>query len=200
MPNAEKVSAVRDIAESFRSSTAAVLTEYRGLTTAELTQLRTELGAEVSYAVVKNTLTRLAAEQAGLAGLDDLLVGPTAVAFVRSDPVLAAKGLRNFARTHPLLVIKGAVVDGRPLSADEVRRLADLESREALLAKLAGALTASLSQAAALFAAPLSRTARLLAALRDQLGADEAPPAAAEVVAPNPTDEAPPAAADEPTQ
>jgi large subunit ribosomal protein L10 len=179
---------VAEIAEEFRGSTAAVLTEYRGLTVSQLTELRRTLGEGARYTVVKNTLTKIAAERAGLSGLGDLLVGPTAVAFVSGDPVAAAKGLRDFARTNPALVVKGGVVEGRAMSADEISRLADLESREVLLAKLAGALNGSLARAAGLFAAPLSQVARLAEALRAQRategGAEPAAsePAAAEAV------------------
>ena len=136
-------------------SNATVLTEYRGLTVAQLKTLRRSLGANANYAVVKNTLTKIAAKEAGVEGLDDLLAGPSAIAFIKGDPVEAAKGLRDFAKAHPLLVIKGGYMDGKTLSAAEIAKLADLESREVLLAKLAGAMKASLSQAAALFQAPL---------------------------------------------
>ncbi len=163
----DKSAAVAGIADSFRTSAAALLTEYRGLSVSEIAALRSALGAGTKYAVVKNTLTKIAAAQAGVTGLDALLAGPTAIAFVDGDPVEAAKGLRDFARTHPLLIIKGGVLDGRPLSAAEITTLADLESREVLLANLARAMTASLSQAAALFAAPLAQVARLAAALHD---------------------------------
>jgi large subunit ribosomal protein L10 len=175
-PRPDKVAAVAEMSEAFRDSTAALLTEYRGLTMAQLTELRRALGKDTTYAVVKNTLTKRAAFQAGLSLDEALFTGPTAIAFVGGDPVAAAKGIRDFSRTHPLLVVKGAVLDGRFLSADEVRRLADLESREALLARLAGAMVASMSQAAALFAAPLSQVARLAAALQEQRA--EAQPAA----------------------
>jgi large subunit ribosomal protein L10 len=168
MARPDKAAAVAELAEEFRSSSAVVLTEYRGLTVRQLTDLRRTLGEHASYAVVKNTLTKIAAKEAGVDGLDGGLGGPSAIAFVKGDPVEAAKGLRDFARTHPALVIKGGVLEGKPLSADDLRRLADLESREVLLAKLAGAMTASLSQAVALFAAPLSQTARLVEALRQQ--------------------------------
>ncbi|KLL12634.1 MULTISPECIES: 50S ribosomal protein L10 [Protofrankia] len=166
MAKPEKVAAVTEIADSFRGASAAVLTEYRGLTVSQLTELRRSLGEGTQYAVVKNTLTKIAAGQVGINGLDDLLVGPTAVAFVTGDPVEAAKGLRDFARANPALVVKGGVVEGRPVSADDIRKLADLESREVLLAKLAGALNGSLAKAVGLFAAPLSQTARLAEALR----------------------------------
>jgi large subunit ribosomal protein L10 len=179
MANQEKVAAVAEITDQFRGSAAALLTEYRGLTMAQLTTLRRSLGSGTKYAVVKNTLTKLAAEQAGYAFPDELLTGPTAIAFVAGDPVEAAKGLRDFARTNPLLVIKGGVVEGKSLSADEVRRLADLESREVLLAKLAGAMQGSLAKAAGLFQAPLSQVARLAAALQEkkESGAPDSAPA-----------------------
>lgn len=174
MANPEKIAAVAEIAEEFRGSTAAVLTEYRGLTVSQLTELRRALGESTRYAVVKNTLTKIAASQAGLDGLDDLLIGPTAVAFVSGDPVEAAKGLRDFSRANPALVLKGGVVEGKAMSAEDIRKLADLESREVLLAKLAGAMNGSLTKAAGLFAAPLSQVARLSEALRAQR-ADESP-------------------------
>jgi large subunit ribosomal protein L10 len=175
----DKSTAVADLAEHFRGSTATVLTEYRGLTVAQLKALRRSLGDQATYAVAKNTLAKRAAADAGIAGLDELFTGPTALAFVTGDVVEAAKGLRDFAKTHPMLVIKGGVFEGRAMSAQEVTKLADLESRDVLLAKLAGAMKANLSKAAALFQAPLSKTARLAAALEDKrggTGADEASP------------------------
>jgi large subunit ribosomal protein L10 len=173
MPNTEKVSAVAEITEQFTSSSAAVITEYRGLTVKQITDLRRALGRDTTYAVVKNTLTKRAAADAGVALDDSLLQGPTAIAFVKGDPVDAAKGLRDFARTNPLLVIKGGVLDGKALSADEVRKIADLESREVLLAKLAGALKALPTRAAGLFQAPLSQMARLAKALEEKKPGDE---------------------------
>lgn len=167
-----KRAAVAEIADNFRGSSAAVLTEYRGLTVAQITELRRTLGVQTTYSVVKNTLTKIAAEQAGVAGLDALLVGPTAVAFVVGDPVEAAKALRAFGRDHPLLVVKGGVLDGRAISPTEIGRLADLESREVLLAKLAGALNATTAKAAALFQAPLAQAARVVEALRAKAEAD----------------------------
>jgi large subunit ribosomal protein L10 len=190
MAKPEKVAAVAELAESFRGYTAAVLTEYRGLTVSQLTELRRSLGEGAQYAVVKNTLTKIAAKQAGIDGLDALLAGPTAVAFVTGDPVVAAKGLRDFARTNPALIVKGGYVEGRAMSADEMRRLADLESREVLLSKLAGAMNGTLVQAVSLFAAPLSQAARLVEALRAKREA-EAPAAEA------PTPDAPVEAAPE---
>jgi len=200
MARPDKAAAVAELTEEFRSSNAAVLTEYRGLTVAELKELRRSLGANTSYAVVKNTLTRIAAREAGVGAFDGLLQGPSAIAFVKGDPVLAAKGLRDFARAHPPLVIKGGVLDGKPLSPDEIRQLADLESREVLLAKMAGAMQASLQNAVSLFAAPLAQAARVFEALRQKAEEDpsfasggvatEAPAAAA---APEPPDDQAPA-------
>jgi len=172
MARPDKAAAVAELTEVFRSSNAAVLTEYRGLTVAELKELRRSLGAQTYYAVVKNTLTRIAARDAGVTAFDGLLVGPSAIAFVKGDPVEAAKGLRDFAKVHPLLVIKGGVLDGLPLTPDEIKKLADLESREVLLAKLAGALQASLTNAVSLFAAPLAQAARVFDALRAKAEAD----------------------------
>jgi large subunit ribosomal protein L10 len=188
-----KASAVAELAEAFRGSSGAVLTEYRGLTVKQLKELRRSLGDHASYAVVKNTLTRIAAKDAGVDGLDDMLAGPSAIAFITGDAVEAAKGLRDFAKTNPLLVIKGGVLDGRPVSPAEIKRLADLESREVLLAKLAGAMNASLSQAAALFNAPLAQTARVLGALRAKAEQDPSVLAAGE-----PAEAAPEAAVAEP--
>ncbi len=190
MANPEKLAAVAEIVESFRGSSAALLTEYRGLTVSQLTELRRSLGEGAQYAVVKNTLTKIAAQQAGVDGLESLLSGPTAVAFVSGDPVEAAKGLRDFAKNNPALIVKGGYVEGKAMSADEIRRLADLESREVLLAKLAGAMNGSLSQAVSLFAAPLAQAARLAEALRAKREAEEgasapeaAPEAASEAAA-----------------
>jgi large subunit ribosomal protein L10 len=185
MAKPTKVSAVAEIAEYFRGSNAAVLTEYRGLSVAQMKELRRSLGAGVTYAVVKNTLTKIAARDAGVEGLDSLLEGPSAIAFVSGDAVDAAKGIRDFAKNNPALVIKGGIMDGAVLTAAEINKIANLESREVLLAKLAGAMKAKQSQAAALFAAPLSKTARTLAALQAKL---ESEPGA---VAPAKTEEAP---------
>jgi large subunit ribosomal protein L10 len=170
----DKLAAVAELTDRFRGSSATVLTEYRGLTVADLKALRRTLGGNALYAVTKNTLAKRAAVQAGIDGLDTLFTGPTALAFVSGDPVAAAKSLREFGRTHPALVIKGGVFEGRAITADEVRRIADLESREVLLARLAGGMKANLSRAAALLQAPLSKTARLAAALRDKREKEEA--------------------------
>jgi large subunit ribosomal protein L10 len=197
-----KSTAVEEITEEFRSSSAAVLTEYRGLTVAQLKTLRRSLGGNATYAVVKNTLTKIAAKDAGVEGLDDLLAGPSAIAFVKGDPVEAAKGLRDFAKANPKLVIKGGYLDGKVLSAEDITKLADLESREVLLAKMAGAMNASLQRAVSLFAAPLSQAARTIEALRVAAeadpsligGAGSAP--AADVATEAVTDAAPEAEAD----
>jgi large subunit ribosomal protein L10 len=178
MARPDKAADVAELVESFQESAGAVLTEYRGLSVKQLQTLRRALGENATYAVVKNTLTQIAATQAGIDGFDALLTGPTAIAFINGDVVEAAKGLRDFARANPSLVIKGGVLEGRSLEASEIARLADLESREVLLAKLAGALQASLSQAVYLFAAPLSQTARVVDALRAKVEA-EGPVAAA---------------------
>jgi len=203
VPNTEKVSAVAEITEHFSSSSAAVITEYRGLTVKQITDLRRALGGETTYAVVKNTLTKRAAADAGVDIDDTLLQGPTAIAFVKGDPVTAAKGLRDFARTHPLLVIKGGVLEGKSLSADEVRSIADLESREVLLAKLAGALKALPTRAAGLFQAPLSQMARLAKALEEKKPADgaaDAPTAEAAAAETEPAEVAAEVAAEAPAE
>jgi len=169
MARPDKAAAVAELTDEFRSSNGAVLTEYRGLTVAQLKQLRTALGDDVNYAVVKNTLTKIAANEAGITLDDQLFAGPTAVAFVTGDPVESAKGLRDFAKDNPNLVIKGGVLDGKALSADEIKKLADLESREVLLAKLAGAMKGKQSQAASLFQALPSKFVRTAEALRVKL-------------------------------
>lgn len=166
MARAEKQAAVAEIVDSFNDAAGAVLTEYRGLTVKQLQDLRRSLGENAHYAVVKNTLAKLAAKDAGIDGFDDLLTGPTAIAFIKGDVVEAAKGLRDFAKANPTLVIKGGVLDGKPLDAKEVAKLADLESREVLLGKLAGAMLASLSQAVYLLNAPIAQAARLAGALQ----------------------------------
>ncbi|MFW5472396.1 50S ribosomal protein L10 [Knoellia sp. CPCC 206450] len=200
MSRADKSAAIAELAEKFRSSNAAVLTEYRGLSVAQITELRGALRGNATYAVVKNTLTELAAKEAGVTAFDGQLVGPSAIAFVEGDPVEAAKGLRDFAKANPLLVIKGGLLEGKALSAAEITKLADLESREVLLAKLAGAMNASLSKAVYLFAAPLSQTARVVDALRAKVeveGPAAAAPAAEAAVEETPAETAPAAEATE---
>lgn len=165
MARPDKAAAVAALSERFSRSAGVVLTEYRGLTVKALGELRRSLGEDATYAVSKNTLTTIAAREAGVAGIEDQLVGPTAIAFISGDPVNVAKGLRDFGRANPLLVIKGGVLDGLVLTSDEVRKLADLESREVLLAKVAGGMQGILQQAISLISAPLSQAARLVAAL-----------------------------------
>jgi large subunit ribosomal protein L10 len=165
---ADKASAVAELTEDFRNSAATVLTEYRGLTVKQLTELRRSLGKETKYSVSKNTLAKRAATDAGIEGLEELFTGPTALAFISGDPVEAAKGLRAFAKANPVLIIKGGVFEGRAITADDVNKIADLESREVLLAKLAGAMKGNLTKAAGLFQAPLSQVARLAAALQEK--------------------------------
>jgi large subunit ribosomal protein L10 len=196
MAKSDKAAAIAELTDKFRTSGAAVLTEYRGLSVKQLTDLRNSLRGNATFAVVKNTLTELAAKEAGVTAFDGQLQGPSAIAFVEGDPVEAAKGLRDFAKANPLLVIKGGVLDGKTLTPEEITKLADLESREVLLAKLAGAMQASLSQAVYLFAAPLSQTARVVDALRAKVEA-EGPVGAAPAAeaAEETTDEAPAAEA-----
>ena len=163
---ANKEASVAELTENFRDSTAVLLTEYRGLTVAELKELRTAISADATYAVVKNTLSKIAANNAGISSFDDELVGPSAIAFVHGDPVAVAKSMRDFAKAHPALIVKGGYFDGNALTAAEVTKLADLESREVLLGKLAGAFKASLFGAAYMFNAPLAQAARAVDALR----------------------------------
>jgi len=179
MANAEKTAMVEELTGKFRDSSGAVLTEYRGLTVAQLSELRGSLRGNATFSVVKNTLTKIAATEAGLGDqVAPMLSGPSAIAFVDGDVAQAAKGLLDFAKAHPLLVIKGGVLDGKPLTAAEVGKLADLEPREVLLAKLAGAMKASMSNAAATFSALPTQMALLADALRAKLEAG-APAAAA---------------------
>jgi large subunit ribosomal protein L10 len=178
MARADKATAVADIAEQFKASTATLITEYRGLTVSHLAELRRSLAGSATYSVAKNTLVKRAASEAGLEGLDEMFVGPTAIAFVTGEAVDAAKAIKTFAKEHKALVVKGGYMDGHPLSVAEVERLADLESREVLLAKLAGAMKANLAKAAGLFNAPASQMARLAAALQEKKSAEN--PAEAE--------------------
>jgi large subunit ribosomal protein L10 len=202
MARPDKAAAVAELTETFRESAGAVLTEYRGLTVKQLQDLRRALGENANYAVVKNTLTQIAARDAGVEGFDDLLTGPTAIAFIDGDVVEAAKGLRDFAKANPSLVIKGGLFEGRTLDAAEIAKLADLESREVLLGKLAGAMLASLSQAVYLLNAPIAQAARLAGALQAKAEQDPSilkggagePAAAAEETAEAPVADETPAA------
>jgi large subunit ribosomal protein L10 len=197
MARADKATAVAAIAEQFKDSTATLITEYRGLTVANLAELRRSLAGSATYTVAKNTLIKRAASEAGIEGLDELFAGPTAIAFVSGEPVDAAKAIKTFAKDNKALVIKGGYMDGHPLTVSEVERIADLESREVLLAKLAGAMKGNLAKAAGLFSAPASQMARLAAALQEKK-ASEPTPAPAVAPAPAPAAEAPAAEASEP--
>lgn len=204
MARADKATAVADIAEQFKEATATLITEYRGLTVANLAELRRSLGGAATYSVAKNTLVKRAASEAGVEGLDELFAGPTAIAFVKGEPVDAAKAIKTFAKEHKALVIKGGYMDGRALTVAEVERIADLESREVLLAKLAGAMKGNLAKAAGLFNAPASQVARLAAALQEKKAADgpaaPAEPAPAAESAPEPASEAPAEAPETPAE
>jgi large subunit ribosomal protein L10 len=191
MARADKVTAVAELTERFQSSEGAVLTEYRGLTVAQLAELRGSLGESATFTVVKNTLTKIAATEAGLGSeLGGLLNGPSAIAFVQGDVVEAAKGLRDFSRANPLLVIKGGVLDGKAITPAEIERLAELEPREVLLAKLAGGMKASMSKAAAVMNALPVQMAQLADALRAKREA-EGGAAGAAAAAPSTDDPSP---------
>lgn len=166
MARPDKAAAVAELTELFRESSAAILTEYRGLSVDQLKTLRRSLGADTTYAVVKNTLAAIAAREAGIDAFEGDLNGPTAIAFIKGEPVEPAKVLRDFAKDNPMLVVKSGYFEGKALTADDVEKLADLESREVLLAKTAGALKASMSKAVFVLAAPLTKTARTVDALR----------------------------------
>jgi large subunit ribosomal protein L10 len=172
MATPDKTAAVAEIVEDFRTANATVLTEYRGLSVGLMKQLRRSLGVKNKYSVVKNTLTKIAAKEAGVDLDPALLAGPSAVAFIKGDPIDAAKALRDFAKENPLLIIKGGIFDGKAVTTAEIMQLANLESREVLLAKIAGAMKASMSKAA-----------RTFDALRIKMEAGAPAPVAAEVVA-----------------
>jgi large subunit ribosomal protein L10 len=197
MAKPAKVATVSEIADKFRNSQAAVVTEYRGLTMAQLTTLRRSLGADTAYTIAKNTLVKRAAADAGVQGLDELFTGPTAIAFVSGEPVDAAKALRDFAKANPLLVIKGGLLDGNAVTPADVTRLADLESREVLLAKMAGAMKGTLTKAAVMFNQLPSQVARLAAALQEKRAAGgETVPAEAATEAPASDSDTAPAESD----
>lgn len=172
MAKPEKVAEVAEIADRFRESHAAVVTEYRGLSVSALQELRRSLGPDVTYSIAKNTLVKRAAEDAGVEGLDDLFVGPTAIAFIRGEAVDAAKAIKDFGKGNKSLVVKGGYLDGANLSAEKFDKIADLESREVLLGKLAGAMKGKMTEAAQLFDAPASQVARLATALQDKKPAE----------------------------
>ena len=181
MARPDKAAAVAELTEDFRTAQATVLTEYRGLTVTAMKQLRRALGADTKYSVVKNTLTKIAAKDAGVDISDDLLVGPSAVAFIKGDPINAAKSLRDFQKENPFLIIKGGIYEGKSVTPAELMELANLESREVLLAKLAGAMKASMAKAAATFDALRAKM---------EAGAPVAP-AVAEAVVEAPAQDAP---------
>ena len=202
MARADKATAVADIAEQFKDATATLITEYRGLTVANLAELRRSLAGSATYSVAKNTLIKRAAAEAGVEGLDELFAGPTAIAFVTGEPVDAAKAIKTFAKENKALVIKGGYMDGHPLTVAEVERIADLESREVLLAKLAGAMKGNLAKAAGLFNAPASQMARLMAALQEKKALQPTPEPAPAAAAPaaEPASEAPAEASPTPAE
>jgi len=185
MARPDKAAAVAEMTEDFKSATATYLTEYRGLTVTSMKALRRSLGAETKYSVVKNTLTKIAAKNAGVEISDDLLAGPSAVAFIKGDAIDAARNLKNFQKENPLLIIKGGIYEGKFVTTAEIMKLADLESREVLLAKLAGAMKGSLAKAARTFDA---------LRIKMEAGAPAAAPVAAPVAAAVPVAEAAPAA------
>ena len=172
MARPDKAAAVAELADMFRGSSAVLLTEYRGLSVSKLKDLRRSLSGTATYAVAKNTLASIAAREAGVGDLAEHLTGPIALTFVSGEPPVAAKALKDFAKANPQLVIRGGVLDGRILSADDVIKLAELESRDVLLAKTAGALKASLFQAAYVFTAPASKAVRTIDALREKQAAE----------------------------
>jgi large subunit ribosomal protein L10 len=168
MANSEKIAAVADLKARFEDSASVFLTEYRGLSVADIKTLRRSLGENDSYAVVKNTLAKIAANQAGITSLDEDLKGPSAIAFVKGDPVEAAKALKTFQKTNDSLVLKGGIVDGGYVDSEGLLKLADLESREVLLAAFAGAAKANLTKMAYVMKAPLSKFARTADALKEK--------------------------------
>lgn len=198
MPTPEKVDVVAELKQELETSPAAVFTGYIGLSVAQLQELRRSLGDNAKFRVTKNTLTKIAVREAGLQDqLEDLIEGPSAVMLVRDDPVEAAKGLRDFARSNHALVIRGGVLEGRRLSADEIARIADLESREVLLSRVAGSMKATMGKAAALFNAPATKAVRTADALREKwereggaaAGQQPAEPASTEEEAPSGVEE-----------
>ncbi len=195
MARPDKTAAVAELTEDFKSATATVLTEYRGLTVTSMKELRRSLGSTTKYSVVKNTLTKIAAKNAGVEISDDLLVGPSAIAFVKGDPIDAAKSLKNFQKENPFLVIKGGIFEGKAVTTAEIMKLADLESREVLLSKLAGAMKGTMAKAARTFDALRLKLEAGSPAVEAPVAevVAEAPVAEAvtEVVAETPAEEAP---------
>ena len=168
MANPKNEVALAELKAQFAETDSIVLTEYRGLTVAQTTELRRALGDDVQYSVAKNTLVKIAAQEAGVEGLDDLLTGPTAVAFIKGEAVDTAKVLKKFGDDNKAFVVKGGYMDGNALTADQVKAIAELDNRETTLAKLAGAMKGNLAKAAGLFNAPASQVARLAVALQEK--------------------------------
>ena len=168
MANPKNNAALAELKTRFAETDAIVLTEYRGLSVAQTTELRRALGDDVQYSVAKNTLVKIAANEAGVEGLDDLLTGPTAVAFIKGEAVDTAKVLKKFGDDNKAFVVKGGYMDGNALTADQVKAIAELDNRETTLAKLAGAMKGNLAKAAGLFNAPASQVARLAVALQEK--------------------------------
>jgi large subunit ribosomal protein L10 len=168
MKRPEKEAVVAQLTDQFRNADAIYLTEYRGLTVPQISDLREKLGRDTSYSVAKNTLARIAAKEAGIEGLDETLSGPSAVTFVKGDYVQAAKVLRDFAKDNKALVVKGGFADGTVYDAEGVKTLANLESREVLLSKMAGALKGTMAKAAYMFVALPTQAVRTIDALRDK--------------------------------
>lgn len=168
MANPKNEAGYQALKNRFAEADSVVLTEYRGLSVAQTTELRTALGPDVQYSVAKNTLLKLAAKDAGLEGLDEYLTGPTAIAFIKGEAVDAAKAMKDFAKDNKDLIVKGGYMDGNALTADQVNAIADLDNRETTLAKLAGAMKGNLAKAAGLFNAPASQVARLAGALQEK--------------------------------
>ena len=191
MARPDKEAAVAELTEDFRSASATVLTEYRGLTVSSMKALRRSLGVDTKYSVVKNTLTKIAAKNAGVDLSDDLLVGPSALAFIKGDAIEAAKSLKNFQKENPLLIIKGGIFEGKAVTTAEIMKLADLESREVLLAKLAGAMKGTMAKAARTFDA---------LRLKQEAGAPVAPVSVTEPVAATEAAEVPAEAVTEVTE
>ncbi len=172
MKRPEKEAVVAELTGLFRNADAIYLTEYRGLTVPQISTLREKLGRDTSYSVAKNTLARIAAKEAGIEGLDDLLTGPTAIAFIKGEAVDAAKVIKKFAEDNKAFVVKGGYMDGNALSAEQVAAIAELDNRETTLAKLAGAMKGSMAKAAAAFNAPATKMVRTAAALQDKKSAE----------------------------
>ena len=172
MANPKNAADLAVLKEKLAAASSVVLTEYRGLSVPQLQELRNNLGFDVEYSVAKNTLLKIAAADNGIEGLDDLLTGPTAIAFIKGEAVDAAKVIKKFADDNEALVVKGGYMDGNALSAEQVAAIAELDNRETTLAKLAGAMKGSLAKAAAVFNAPATKAVRTVAALQDKKQAE----------------------------